>query len=168
MRRNLGFISAAVTTFTAVVLASVVYAYRGFAESPSTSTTSAGSITSAAQVADSPNAQAAPVNVPQAGPQASTMTAQAAAALAGKFLNRTDLYSAQLTTYNSVSAYKIVFTSGDAVFVSLDGQILGMIPAPATVTAPPVFGSSGGGHHPGSSSSGHEDGGTEHESEGGG
>jgi hypothetical protein len=54
--------------------------------------------------------------------------------VASEFLQRTDAYSVQLVEYNGVQAYKVLFTSGDVVYVSLEGQVLGSEP-PAVLIA---------------------------------
>ena len=48
-----------------------------------------------------------------------------AAGIASEFLGRTDAYTVELAQYNGVQAYKVTFLSGDVVYVSPDGQVLG-------------------------------------------
>lgn len=47
-----------------------------------------------------------------------------ATAIASKALGHNDVYSVETSTYNGVDAYKVVFSSGDVVYVGLDSQIL--------------------------------------------
>ncbi len=146
MRRNLALISAAVTAFTVVVLVSVVYAYSGFAASQSNSTPNSDPAVKTIQVspaaANSQSQSVAPAAASVS--QTTTLSPQDAGSLAAQFLHRTDLLSAQLASYNGTPAYKITFVSGEVAYVSMSGQILGVVPAAATA-APPLLGSSGSG-----------------------
>jgi uncharacterized membrane protein YgcG len=73
-----------------------------------------------------------------------------AAALAAKFLNRTDLYSIELSSYNSSQVYKVVFVSGDVAYVSMSGQVVGVVMAtPAAPPAVVIISSSSGKHRGG-------------------
>jgi len=56
--------------------------------------------------------------------QATLVTAEQAATIASLAIGRTDIYSAETTQFNGVTAYLITFSSGDLVYVSLDGKIL--------------------------------------------
>jgi len=47
-----------------------------------------------------------------------------AAALAAKAINRQDVYSVETSTYNNVDTYKVVFSSGDVVYIGMDSQVL--------------------------------------------
>ncbi len=152
MRRNLALISAAVTAFTVVVLVSVVYAYSGFAAAQSGSAPSADPAVKTVQVGASGSDPQSQVVAPASASQSTTMTPQAAASLAAQFLHRTDLFSAELSSYNGAPAYKITFASGEVAYVSMSGQILGVMPAPAPTNAPLLLGSGGthsGSHHSG-------------------
>jgi hypothetical protein len=166
MRRSVALIAAAISTFTLVVLASVVYAYQGFA-APLASSPQGGNQQPVAVQVDGANPGELGVN-PQAGVQSQSLSPQAAAALAAKLLNRTDLYSAQAVTYSGVQAYKVTFSSGYTVYVSLQGQVLGVVPpAPVITSAGP--GTRGGGGHNHSAGGGEHSGGSETEGgEGGG
>jgi hypothetical protein len=48
---------------------------------------------------------------------------------ASNYLHRSDAYSVQLTVYKTQPAYKVVFSSGDVVYVSLGGEVLEFVPA---------------------------------------
>ncbi len=39
------------------------------------------------------------------------------------------MFSVQLANYNGQQAYMVTFSSGDLVYVSLQGQVLGVVPA---------------------------------------
>jgi hypothetical protein len=71
------------------------------------------------------NAMQAPPPTPEApAPVASGVSPKKAAQIAANYLNQTDLYSVEIAPYNGASAYLVTFTSGDLVYVSLDGQVL--------------------------------------------
>ena len=126
MRKGVTFISAALTAFVLAMLAGVVYAYNNglsvsglFSQQASTSNQSVS----------------LPLMAPT--PTASTVSPRDAAADAAKFMNRTDLYSVQLATYNGQQSYEVTFASGDIAYVSMSGQVLGL--AAATPTQAPVY-----------------------------
>jgi len=124
MKRSIALISAAATTFSLIVLASVVYGYRVGAKMPS-----APSAPSAAQEPQ-PAAEVvaeAPVPIPRLSPEA-------AAAAAAQFLDRADPYSVELADYNGVQAYKVTFPSGEVVYISPRGEVLASVAAPVQVT----------------------------------
>jgi hypothetical protein len=47
-----------------------------------------------------------------------------ATTIASQALGHNDVYSVETSTYKGVDAYKVVFSSGDVVYVGLDAQIL--------------------------------------------
>jgi hypothetical protein len=122
-KKNL-FISAAVTTFVLVILANVV---TGYAKTQNT-------------IPSQPDTQQSASTVVQSFPvdgQAVQLTHQEAANIAAKFLGQNDLYSVENTIWNGADAYKVVFSSGYIVYVSLDGQILeSQAPTPVFVSVP--------------------------------
>ena len=139
MRKSTLFISAVLTTFILAILVGVVSAYRGSLDT--------------AQASPPPATEVAVVSTdtPQPTPVVSTiLTPEQAAALAAQVLGRTDLLSVETTIYNGASAYLIKFISGDQVYVSPEGLILSVIPAPVVVVAPVVPATTNsGGHHGG-------------------
>lgn len=141
MRRNVLLISAAVTTFSVVLLASVVYAYQAMAASPSATIADSGQAAAVAQSAVSVAAD--PASAPNVSPQE-------AAAAAATFMNRKDALSVELTVFDGSQAYKVTFSSGDIAYVSLSGQVLATLPSPvAAVSFAPIprpIGVHGGGH----------------------
>ena len=94
-----------------------------------------------------------------------SLTPQEAAALAATVLNQQDVYSVENASVNGINAYKVVFSSGQIVFVGLDGQILSITQIPPVVVAQnnvaPAFTSSGSAPAVSQSGGGHNDG--EHE-----
>jgi len=117
MRKSTLFISAALTTFMLAVLFGVVSAYQGMASS--TALAMAQPQPTAAVVAVV-NQQPAPI-VPT---QPVNITPDAATAIASKVLGRTDLYSVEVAQFEGADAYLVTFSSGDLVYLSLDGQVL--------------------------------------------
>jgi len=63
------------------------------------------------------------------------LTAQEAAAAAANVLNQQDIYSVESSSVNGVSAYKVVFSSGQVAFVGLDGQLLSITQIQPVVVA---------------------------------
>ena len=92
----------------------------------------------------------APAPAPAAA--ASGVSPQNAAQIAASYLGRSDLYSVESAQYNGASAYLVTFTSGDLVYVGLDGQVLFVKAAKGQIAS----GGGGGGHE-------HEKGEHEHE-----
>lgn len=117
-KKNL-LISAALTTFVLIILANVGAVY--------------------AQIRDAVTLQPPAVTaetLPMQNP-AVQVTHQEAANIAASFLGQNDLYSVENMVWNGVDTYKVVFSSGTIVYVSMDGQILGSeAPQPVFVSLP--------------------------------
>jgi hypothetical protein len=60
-------------------------------------------------------------------------------------LNRTDLFSAEITQLDGIDVYLITFSSGDLVYVSMDGQIVSISKVVVTVVNQPARRGGGGG-----------------------
>jgi len=158
MRKNTMFVSAAITAFVLAMLAGVVSAYNGISNSKLLSQ-------------PSQNVQPIAMSIAVAPTQSGAVTAQDAATIASTYLKRTDLYSVELadtksvqTVLNGMQAYKVTFSSGDIVYVGLDGQVLKATPPPAPVVIYANNGGGGGGGGgntapPASGGGGHDDGG---------
>jgi hypothetical protein len=123
MRKSTLFISAALTTFMLAILFGVASAYQNIVKS-----------TQPMAVQTQPPA-AEMVSAPIIPTQATTITPEAAATLASQVINRTDLFSAEVTQLDGVDAYLITFSSGDLVYVSMDGKILSISKIAVTVVA---------------------------------
>ncbi len=140
MRKSTLFVSAAVTAFMLAVLFGVVSAYQNttrIAAQPSP-------LTEVAQVVVSVPAQAStPTSLPPLPTPA--ISAEQAADIASKVMGKTDLYSVELTQFEGVDAYLVTFSSGDLVYVGLDGQILSISKLPVTVVTVSNNGNGGGG-----------------------
>jgi hypothetical protein len=148
MRKSTLFISAALTTFVLVVMFGVVSAYQNIVKS-----------TQQMEVQAQPTAVVEMVSVP-IPTQVTNITAEAAAALASQVINRTDLFSAEITQFNGADVYLITFSSGDIVYVSFDGQILSISKIAVTVINQPAPNNGGGGN---GGNNGNNSGGGEHE-----
>ncbi len=123
-------ISGAVTAFILALTAGAVYAYRAM------SVSAPGAVTVAnAQQPASPVTTSLQLSIPATPTTVPNVSAQDAAALAAKFMNRTDLYSVQLADFQGMQAYKVTFGTGDAAFVSMHGQMLSFQPAPTPAPA---------------------------------
>ena len=125
MIKNATFISIAVTTFVLILLAGVVYAYQG---------SETYSSLPAAQQSSDMQAVALPVISPSPTDPAA-ISPQDAASIAVKFSNRTDLYSVELADFNSSQTYKVVFSSGDVIYIAMDGMVVGIASSSQPVIA---------------------------------
>jgi uncharacterized membrane protein YgcG len=154
-------ISGTITAFILALTAAAVYASRtATVAAPVVNKQASSPAVVSLQRAAVPAAPAATVNV----------SPQDAASIASDFLKRTDLYSVEmLADYQGVQAFKVTFSSGDIVYVGMDGKIISseLPPTPQVIT---VIGDSGhhgggggGGGGSGSSYSGGDDGSGEHE-----
>jgi hypothetical protein len=130
MRKSVTLISMALTTFVMVLLTGVVYAYQGFiAPSP----------TPTAQASSSVQTVALPLVEQAPGPAgAPVVSPQDAASIAVKFSTRTDLYSVELADFNGSQSYKVTFSSGDVIYVSMTGQVVGSAPLSQSILAYPT------------------------------
>jgi len=140
MRKSTLFISAALTAFMLAVLFGVVSAYQsvvGSTELAAQPESSEMAVVESQPVVVVPSTQEIPAPVVN-------LTPEAAAALAGKILGRTDLYSVEVTQFEGVDAYLVTFSSGDLVYISLDGQILSISKLPVTVITQNTGGGGGG------------------------
>lgn len=135
MRKSTMFISGVLTTFMLAIMFGVATAYQKIVQT-------GGVPTEIAQ-------QAQPTDVMVAEPAiaanavSATITLEEAANLASSVIGRTDLYSSENTQLNGVDAYLVTFSSGDLVYVSLDGKILSITKLPVKyVLGQPVVQSS--------------------------
>lgn len=115
MRKSTLFISAVLTTFVMAMLAGVASAYQKMNETDPIAAITPESQPQDQMVVDSIPAptEVQPVN----------WTPEEAAALAAQVLGHDDLYSVEVTDLNGESVYMVTFSSGDLVYVSMDGQI---------------------------------------------
>lgn len=149
MRKSTLFISAALTTFMLAVLFGVASAYQSVVKSSD----AAAQPTAGMEMVSVPLAPAVPT-------QSLNISPEAAADIAGKVLGRTDMYSVEITQFEGVDAYLVTFSSGDLVYLSLDGQVLSISKLAVTVISQP---SGGGGGNGGGNGGGGNTGGGEQE-----
>ena len=145
MRKSTLFISAVLTTFVMAMLVGVVSAYQNMVKNQSV----------ALQTELQPNAVAnSEPTLTVAEVQPVNLTPEEATALASQVLGRDDLYSVEVVDLNGETVYLVTFSSGDLVYVSLDGQIrsIGKV-AVETVIVSSGGGRGGGGNNRASSSS---------------
>ena len=155
------FISAVLTTFMLAIMFGVATAYQKIVQT-------GGSPTETAQTQPTDVMVAEPIIATSAA-TTTTITLEEAANLASSVIGRTDLYSSENTQLNGVDAYLVTFSSGDLVYVSLDGKILSITKLPVKyVLGQPVVQNNGGSSNKdnsGSSSNNeeHHDDGDDHE-----
>ncbi len=144
MRKSTLFISAALTTFMLAVMFGVASAYQKIVQM--------GVPTENAQ-------QAQPTDVMVVAPATATsaatatMTLEEAATLASSVIGRTDLYAAENTQLDGVDVYMVTFSSGDLVYIGLDGKVVSISKIPVKyVLGQAVAPSNGGGGGGGGSS----------------
>jgi hypothetical protein len=140
MRKSTLFISAALTTFMLAVMFGVASAYQKIVQT--------GVPTEAAQQTQSNN-----VMVGTSSTVAGAVSIEQAADLASNVIGRTDLYAAENTQLNGVDAYLVTFSSGDLVYVSLDGKIMSISKLPVNYVLSQRSSNGGGGNNGGGNAS---------------
>lgn len=116
MRKSTLFISAVLTTFVMAMLAGVASAYQNAVEKTAEQ--------AATQVQAQPQPQVKAIShALSAESQSFNVSPEEAAGLAAQVLGREDLYSVEVTDLNGETVFMVTFSSGDLVYVSLDGQI---------------------------------------------
>jgi hypothetical protein len=108
MKKSSLFISTILSVFVLAVLTGAVSAYRAFTVSTVQSQQT----------------------VPVAQAVQDQISPEQAAQLAAQYWGRNDLYSVESTLVKGMDAYKVTFSSGDVVYISPDGQVLGVFAAP--------------------------------------
>jgi hypothetical protein len=114
MKKSTLFISGVISAFMLAVLAGGVVAYRSLAGNSQVNTQ-----------------QNVPIVQQVSSPTTAAISPEDAAKVAARYLGRGDLYSVESSSLNGASAYMITFSSGDVVYVSPEGQVVGYVPAPA-------------------------------------
>ena len=139
MRKSTMFISAALTTFMLAIMFGVASAYQKIVQT--------GVPTEAAQQSQSE------VTFGTSSTVAGSVSIEQAADLASNVIGRTDLYAAENAQLDGVNAYLVTFSSGDIVYVSLDGKILSISKLPVTYIAGQSTWAGGSGNGGGNTSS---------------
>jgi hypothetical protein len=119
MRKSTLFISAVLTTFVMAMLAGVASAYQNAVEKTTEQA-------AAPQVQTQPQPQAKSISHAMSADSQFTVTPEQAAGLAAQLLGREDLFSVEVTDLEGENVYLVTFSSGDLVYVGMDGQILSL------------------------------------------
>ena len=160
MRKSALFISAVLTTFVMAMLAGIASAYQNTVDTNLVATEVSQSQPQTKTIA---NVIPAPTDI-----QPVNLTPEEAAALAAQVLGHDDLYSVEVTDLNGETVYMVTFSSGDLIYVSLDGQIrsIGKVQVETVVVNAGGGGGGGGGggnSSPSSASQNNREHGDDHE-----
>ena len=146
-KKNL-MISAALTAFVLVMLTGVGSAYNQITSSFVAEETAPPSTATVEPVVEIIPSATVPV----------ILTHQEAALVAANHLDQTDLFSVEIATWEGAEAFEVVFSTGDIVYVSMDGQILATeAPQTVIITETNNNGNNNGGSNNGHSEREHED-----------
>jgi hypothetical protein len=139
MRKSTLFISAVLTTFVMAMLAGVASAYQDIV-----STDQLAALQPSAKAQAQPQTRSIADSIPA---ETVNLTPEGAAALAAQVLGRDDLFSVEVTDLNGETVFLVTFTSGDLVYISLDGQIrsIGKVQVETVVINSGSGGGGGGG-----------------------
>ena len=129
--KNALFLSASLTAFVLAVLFGVV------TKVTATPIAQAAPAPTVAMATTAPNTEV-PTQVDPTATQQGPLGPEEAAGLAAKAISRQDVYSVETSTLNGADSYKVVFSSGDVVYVGLDRQVLQMTKLAAVVSSAPV------------------------------
>ena len=125
MRKSTLFISAVLTTFVLAMLAGVASAYQNFVQPDPTE--QANQSVQAEPVAEDVQSQPQVQTVAQGQPApkdvSADLTPKEAIDKAVEVMGQDDLYSIEMTELNGESVYLVTFTSGDLIYIGLDGQV---------------------------------------------
>jgi hypothetical protein len=136
MKKSSLFISIALSTFVLAMLAGVLTAFRAYASGSSSSGQNSSPVQTVAKASNN-------------------ITPQQAAQVAAQFIGHNDLYSVATAPLNGASTYKVTFSSGTVVYVSMAGQVVYVVTGsaapvvdpsngvPAVQPAAPIFPSGG-------------------------
>jgi len=119
MRKSTLFISAVLTTFVLAMLAGVASAYQNFSQTDQV----AQAEPAEQEVQAQPQVQTVAQEQPAREEVSADLTPKDAIDLAEEVMGDDDLYSIEMTDLNGESVYLVTFTSGDLIYISLDGQI---------------------------------------------
>jgi hypothetical protein len=70
---------------------------------------------------------------PSKSAAASPLTPEQAAQVAAQYLGRGDIYSVEFAILNGVNSFKVIFSSGEWLYISSDGQVIPVIVGPTIV-----------------------------------
>jgi lipid-binding SYLF domain-containing protein len=114
MNKRALFLSVAITTFILAMVGGVFSVYQAFASTGSP----VAQVQSVSQVTFPTTA------IDPTVPAIQQLTPEQAAAIAAAYINRQDVYAVESDVLDTVTVYKVIFSSGIVVYVGLDGQIL--------------------------------------------
>jgi hypothetical protein len=114
MNRRAFFISIVLTVFAAAMLSGIFTIYKGLKNTA----------TQTAQVTSPVLAAPAGTNQQSVQPTTTQVTPTDAAIIAARYLGQQDVYSVEAAVMDYMNVYKVTFSSGNIVYVSLDGQII--------------------------------------------
>ncbi len=129
--KNALFLSASLTAFVLSVLFGVVTKISNTTAQAATVEAVAVQATAVATLAPIPTLEQ-PTDLPVPTAQLPP-TPDEAALLAATAINRQDVYSVEASTYKGTEAYKVVFSSGDIVYIGMDKLVLSKSKLVATV-----------------------------------
>lgn len=106
------FISAVLTASVLVIIGSVV-------SSLNTAKTSLAAVPTQEVLATD-----VPTQVEPTATAAVPVTPEQAASIAAQYMKKTDVYSVESASLNGANVFKVIFSSGDVVYVGLDGIVI--------------------------------------------
>jgi hypothetical protein len=128
--KNALFLAASLTAFILAVLFGVVTKVTNNSTQAASAANASQEVIAAQNTAIPTLEQ--PTDLPTATAQ-SPLTAEEATMLAAAAIGREDAYSVETTTYQGLDSYKVVFSSGDVVYIGLDKEVLAKTKLQATV-----------------------------------
>jgi len=166
MRKSTLFISIALTTFMLAVLFGVVSAYQNVVNTSEKSLVQQ-EIQQNVQPTQSVELINNSVATEPPDVQVVNITPEEAAAVASKVIGQTDVYTVEVSQFEGETVYLVTFSSGDLVYMTLDGRVVSISKLPVTyiTQAQPSYtgsngkssGGGGGGSNTSYSSGEHED-----------
>jgi len=132
MRKSTLFISTALTMFMLSVIFGVVKAYQQIAASNEAAAKSES-------VAMAPSATIEPTTEVASGSNLpAVISPEEATTIAVEFLGDSEVYSVEVVDYQGVPAFLVTFSSGQLIYVSPKGEIIGIGKLePVVVSIPP-------------------------------
>jgi hypothetical protein len=131
MKKSSLFISGILTTFILTLLVGAISAYRTYTAAAAVQPVVSLQPISQTIATTIPTVTAQPTATAQQTATTNYLTPQQGAQLAASYLGRSDLYSVEGGYLYGLFVYKVTFSSGDVAFVSQDGQVLRVVPAPS-------------------------------------
>jgi hypothetical protein len=120
MKKTTLFVSAALTTFMLAIMFGVASAYQKVVQ-----TAGAKDVTAQTQVLSTEAGKPTMAVTTNSG-----MTIEQAANLASNVIGNSEVYSAEVTQLDGVDAYLVTFSSGDLVYIGMDGKVISISKMP--------------------------------------